>query len=116
MVLCRAPAPSVDDQSSAASPSPAIASQRRVFEIEMCIVLSSPNAIETTGPAPHFKLKNDSKANGILLLSFRVPRPVMLSRRRPHANWLREVDWRTEIRGHEPVRARHDHRFRPGVE
>src|SRR6266851_8852698 len=34
----------------------------------------------------------------------------------PHANWNREVDWGTEIRGHEPVWARDYHRFRPCLE
>src|ERR1700682_3802298 len=63
-----------------------------------------------------FKPKNESKANWNLDGSFQVLPPVILSRRGPHADWIREVDWRTEIRGNEPVRTRADHRFRPRLE
>ncbi len=63
MALCRAPTPRADDQNSAASPSPAMTSQRHVFEMCICDLLPEP--FETTGPTPQFKLKNDLNANGI---------------------------------------------------
>src|SRR5712664_3484122 len=78
--------------------------------------VSSLNSIETTRRATPFKPKNDSKANWNLRGSFQVPPPAMLSAGRLYADWIRNVDWRTEIRGHEPVRTLDDHRFRPRVE
>src|ERR1700686_121125 len=86
------------------------------LRLEFAFVLSSPNAIETTGRATQLKPKNESKANWNLGGSFQVLPPVILSRRGPHADWIREVDWRTEIRSNEPVRTRADHRFRPRLE
>src|SRR6266851_823539 len=116
MALCRAPAPSVDDQSSAARPSPIIASQRRVFEIEMCICALLPEPTETTGQAPQFKPKKQfERLRDSASLVSTSPSCYAFSGR-PHADWIREVDWRTEIRRDEPVRTRDDHRFRPCVE
>src|SRR2546429_172774 len=44
------------------------------------------------------------------------PAPAILAERRPHAKRIRDVDWRTKIRGHQPLWPRHNPRFRPRVQ
>src|SRR5882762_4091277 len=59
--------------------------------------------------------KTNRKPIGIWLARFKFHLLLSFHGGR-HADWIREVDWRTEIRGNEPVRTRADHRFRPCLE